>query len=510
MGSDRSMNVRPAACAGTWYPGDPVVLSRMIDALLAAVPRSASRHPVRAIVVPHAGLRYSGPTAAAAYREIDAGAFDRAVVLAPSHRTPLRGAAVDPSRAYDTPLGPITLDDAAVQQLVASPPFQFSRDAFALEHAIEMQLPFLRTLLPDALLVPVLVGELRGGADELAATLEPLLDRRTLLVVSSDFTHYGDAFGYRPFTDDVPRRLAALDRRAIDAVIAGSGQALRQMLDETEATICGRNPLQVLLALPRSGWSAELMHYTTSGELTGDWEHCVSYASLVFRQRSSPRLDDVASARTPETAAEQPAAGTGVGAGFGLSAADRATLLHLARRTLRDLQAAAADPDAVLQEAAVPDHLCEPAGVFVSLHTKRSGRLRGCIGWVVPREPLARAVVLNTLGAAQRDPRFDPVQSTEADTLEIEISVLGPMRDVGDVEEIEIGRHGLMVTAGDQHAVLLPQVPTHFGWDRIAFLENVCRKADLPADAWQQGARLQSFEADVFSETTQAEDGGVG
>ena len=148
----------------------------------------------------------------------------------------------------------------------------------------------------------------------------------------------------------------------------------------------------------------------------------------------------------------------------------------------------------------ISPRLQEPSGVFVSLHRRRDRRLRGCIGTLVARQPLLEAVVDNARAAAQRDPRFAPLHADELPGIEVEISVLGPLHDVNDPHEIEVGRDGLLVTDGLQRGVLLPQVAVEQRWDREQFLDNVCRKANLPADAWRHGAPLERFTATVFSE----------
>ena len=140
-----------------------------------------------------------------------------------------------------------------------------------------------------------------------------------------------------------------------------------------------------------------------------------------------------------------------------------------------------------------------PAGAFVTL--RRRGDLRGCIGSFQATEPLYRVVAEMARSAAIGDPRFRPVVPEEVPDLHVEISVLTPMRRVHDLQEIEVGRHGLCVAKGSRRGVLLPQVATEYGWDREEFLAHTCEKAGLPADAWREGAEICSFEAEVFGET---------
>lgn len=143
-------------------------------------------------------------------------------------------------------------------------------------------------------------------------------------------------------------------------------------------------------------------------------------------------------------------------------------------------------------------HLAEPRGAFTTLCYR--GSLRGCVGFVLPVTPLYRTVAESARGAAFDDTRFSPVTRDEAGELQVSLSVLSPPQPVRP-EEIEIGRHGLLVILGTCRGLLLPQVPAEQGWDRIAFLEQTCRKAGLPPGAWQTGARLEAFTAEVFSDS---------
>jgi AmmeMemoRadiSam system protein A len=147
--------------------------------------------------------------------------------------------------------------------------------------------------------------------------------------------------------------------------------------------------------------------------------------------------------------------------------------------------------------------LDEPRGAFVSIHC--AGELRGCLGRLEIDQPLAETVAHLAAVVSDSDPRFPPVREGELPQLEVEISVLTPEREIASAEEIEVGRHGLIVEHGTRRGLLLPQVAIEHGWDREAFLQHTCRKAGLPPDAWRQGARLYVFEAQVFSEKSSAE-----
>lgn len=173
--------------------------------------------------------------------------------------------------------------------------------------------------------------------------------------------------------------------------------------------------------------------------------------------------------------------------------ADRQELLAAARQAVAD--AAAGRPASVRPLEGV---FAWKAGAFVSLHRRK--RLRGCIGHVGADEPLAEVLSRCAAAAAIEDPRFPPVRPEEVAELDVEVSILGPLEPVGDISDIEVGRHGLVIEQGWHRGLLLPQVAAEHGWDRQTFLEHTCEKAGLARDAWRRGARMLRFEAEVFGE----------
>lgn len=146
-----------------------------------------------------------------------------------------------------------------------------------------------------------------------------------------------------------------------------------------------------------------------------------------------------------------------------------------------------------------PASVLVPTGAFVTLR-QSNGRLRGCMGRITASQPLIQTIADCTVEAASRDPRFKPVTPQELPGLYVEISVLSPMEEVRS-EDVEVGRHGLLISVGLRHGLLLPQVADEWGWDRERFLDETCLKAGLPRNAWRQGARIQAFTAEVFGET---------
>jgi AmmeMemoRadiSam system protein B/AmmeMemoRadiSam system protein A len=484
------VSLRESALAGAWYPADPAALKAQVDGFLAAARGGAAAGTLRALIVPHAGYAYSGPTAGEGYALVKGRTYRRVLILAPSHYSGFRGLSVDAVDAYRTPLGDVPLDLEAIKTLRASPLVRADADARAREHSIEIQLPLLqRALAPGWRLVPVLVGQL-GGADDRAAAdlLRPLADDGTLVVVSSDFTHYGPRFDYQPFRLDArtPERLKELDEGAIARILDKDAAGFLAYQGQTGITVCGYRPIDILLRLLGPGARVARVAYTTSGALTGDYENSVSYAALSV---TDPAPLSAASATPGATPAPD-----------ALSESDLKTLHHLAILSLDNaVLAPSTARDAAIREAvtALPEHLKAPAGAFVTLKTH--GELRGCIGTIEPREPLYRAIMDNSDNAARRDPRFNPVTPSELKGLEVEVSVLTPPRPIGSWEEFRVGEQGIILSKGGRRALFLPEVATEQGWTREETLSYLARKAGLATDAWRDGAQFAVFTTTKYT-----------
>jgi len=266
------------AVAGRWYPADPEELRRDVDERLAPSDDPA----LRAVVAPHAGYAYSGDVAGAGFGPLRGREIDRVLLLGPTHYFGFEGAVVPAATRYATPLGDVPIDANAVETLVRERGFRRDDGPFRPEHSLEAEIPFLqRALTPGWRVVPVLVGGFAPGVDaeELAEALRPLADARTLVVVSSDFTHYGSRFGFLPFRDRVEERLRGLDLGAVREIERADAAAFRTYCEDTGATICGRRPIEILLRM-RPDATGRLIAYDTSGRMTNDWTHTVSYAAI--------------------------------------------------------------------------------------------------------------------------------------------------------------------------------------------------------------------------------------
>jgi len=478
----QAATVRHAAFAGSWYPGDPKVLASTVDRLLARAPAPESRpgKQVDALVAPHAGMMYSGTIAAAAFKQVAGRKYRRVIVLGPSHRMAFAGLAVPPVDAFETPLGQIPLDREALAQLRRSPLVSVVPGAHAREHSIEMELPFLqRVLEPGWKLVPILVGRMEPSDYATAAQLlRPLDDKATLVVVSSDFTHYGQRYEYLPFPPDagVAGRLRNLDMGLFDRMSAFDPDGLLAYKQRTGITACGFGPIMVLTHLMKGRASPRLIDYSTSGKLTGSYESSVSYLAVGYFEPDPPA-----------TAAYTPG--------------ELRTLHGLARRALAlgvEKGPGAVDPQALARGMDLPDQLKAPGAAFVTLR-KKNGDLRGCIGDIMPYRPLYASIIGNAVSAALRDPRFMPVGPDELNGLDIEISVLSPPKPIPSYKDYDVAHQGIILRARGHHAVYLPEVAPSMGWTREHTLSRLSLKAGLDADAWKSpDARFEVFTSVTY------------
>ncbi len=486
-GTDRLMNQAPQTTGpqeggrvkvcgedGSWFPAQHGALQTMVDGFLAADPPDIPASPI-ALIAPHAGYAYSGAVAGAAYASLRGHDYDRVIVMGLSHGTPLRGVSVLEVDAWQTPLGRIEADAAARDELLRCPVVHAQPRAHDDEHSVVNQLPFLQRAIPGGFrMVEMLVGELADrDRTRLARVLRELLTERTLLVVSSDFTHYGAQFGYTPFTGQIARNLEALNNMAVQEILQVDVPGFDAFLDQTQDTICGRNAIGLLLEVlsPFDDARGLRVAFDTSGRMTGNWTTSVSYAAIVFWREQE-----------------------------GLEEAEQQVLLEIARRAAGHFLATGDLLTVNEADYELTPRLRAPGAAFVTLTNR--GELRGCIGHVVAMMPLYRSVAQNAVQAC-RDPRFtyNPIRARELEELHIEISVLTPMRRLLDPDSVEVGRDGLMMIRGNMSGLLLPQVPVEQGWDREEFLAHTCLKAGLPQDSWRDPeTEILRFSAQVFGE----------
>jgi MEMO1 family protein len=476
--ASRPTRVRASPIAGSWYSGSRKRLhGELWDFLAAAEPWHGPR-PL-ALLCPHAGYRYSGATAAHAFRTVQEERYDRVFVIGPAHRVALTGLGIGSWTHYETPLGRVPVDTEAVERLTRDPLIAVVDGVDDEEHSLEMEVPFLQVVAMGSQIVPIAVGDLdTAGIEQVAGALRAEVGPGDLVVVSSDFTHFGPRFGYEPdLGDDVPAGLRELDMGAFEAFASLDVQSLLAYRDDTGVTVCGFRPMAILQAMLPEDADIALQHYDTSGSMTGDWDNSVSYVSAV--------------------ATGTPWGGHGADrTTFRLDRAEQLTLLTLARDAIRAHLDDEPPPD--LAGYAVTDAMGDPSGAFVTLTLH--GRLRGCIGEIPPRRPLVEVVREHAVDAAVNDPRFSPLTRAEFDDVQIDISALTAPVEVASHEEIVLGRDGVYLIKGLRRAVYLPQVAVEQGWTLEETLGSLARKAGLPADGWKDGASFEVFQAQVFHE----------
>lgn len=484
--------VRPPAVAGAFYERLPIALQAQVDGLLESAVHSGATGRLVAAVAPHAGYVYSGHCAAGVYRLLTSGEVSRVVILAPSHHVAFVGLSLPAEgvRAYRTPLGDVPLDMALCGALRTKPGFSSVAGADVREHAVEVHLPFLQRRLGAFSLVPLICGQLDASTVAAAAeALSPYAGTGTLFIASSDFTHYGPNYDFLPFTTRVEGALKEWLGDATRAIAAVDAGAFDRHCRATHDTICGQNPIRVLLAtLTRSGLSlrGQVLDTGTSGDVVGNYENSVSYAAIGFF--SGNKADTPSGGTMTNTPGKETSA-------FRLTEASQKRLLEIARQSIQNYLKSREIPAFDV----APGELTAPAAVFVTL-TQR-GQLRGCIGTTEPRDALWQAVARLAVAAAVEDGRFEPLTPDELPRTHIEISVLSPMQRVKSADAIREKEHGVVVRRGWRSGLFLPQVWEHFA-TKEGFLDELCRqKAHLEAQAWRDPAtELYVFTVFAFEE----------
>jgi len=467
--------------AGRWYEGRADRLRAELREWLDAVP-GEPLEGICALILPHAGYRWSGPTAAHGVRQVRGKPFDRVVVIGPSHRYFMENMAhLSPCTHWSTPLGEVPLDTAFLEDLRRHSCFGTLPGVDEEEHSVQIEIPLLQEALGSFRLVPVVVGRLDAAtARTMGRILAGRLDARTLVVASSDFTHYGENYDYVPFREDIEGNIRKLDLGAFEAIKTGRADVFYAYVAEHGTTICGRQAIRVLLEMLAPGAEFRLLKYDTSGRISGDFTNSVSYLSIAVR-------GSWVKGGSVETPPEGP-----------LGEEDRRLLLRLARRTLEIRLEKGRMPEVEDLGIEITEAMRRPRAAFVTLH--REGRLRGCIGGLHATRPLFREVMARAVQAALEDGRFEPVEAKELPELHLEISVLTPPRPVASPAEIVLGRHGIILEKDGRSAVYLPQVAPEQGWGLEETLDHLSEKAGLPPGAWREGASFRVFEAEVFGE----------
>jgi len=468
-----SATVRQPAVAGLFYPADRPSLQQMVSSHLKA----ASLQPqidgqIIALIVPHAGLIYSGPVAAYSYDLLQNSHINKIILCGPSHRYGFEGISVyEPDVKWRTPLGDVPCNDSLCHYLLKFKGIDVIPEAQLMEHSLEVQLPYLQTVLKAFTIVPVTMG--RQDNQTVSLLAEALagipFDDSTVMISATDWQHYRSAAEGH-----------VLDSAGMECIKALDANRLQKYLAEGKTEACGGGPTAAVIraAVAKGANRVKILKYGDSGDITGKKDSVVGYVAAVLYRSNDTKKNNVDGKTT-------------------LSDPDKKELLQIARRTI----------EAYFKHGTVPklstpsEYLNKPGAAFVTLTNQ--GQLRGCIGYTAAIEPLFQTVADCAVQAATADPRFrvNPITADELPDIHIEISVLTPLQKVQSLNEIQVGRDGLMIFKGSYRGLLLPQVATEYGWNREEFLQQTCRKAGLPADAYKSAdAELYRFQAIVFDE----------
>jgi MEMO1 family protein len=466
---------RRPAVAGQFYPAGKAELNTMLGDLFAKSAPSAHLDSVVAIICPHAGYVYSGDVAASGFNQINVSKkYDNIFIIGSSHYVAFEGASIYDKGDFMTPLGTVEVNTALAKQLVARYPFFSGRDdAHAREHCIEVEIPFLQYRLKKGFrIVPIILGTQDPGmCRKIAEALHPYFNTRNLFVISSDFSHY-------PAYKDA----ATVDHATADAILSNSSMNLLKTLESNDrqgipnlaTSLCGWSSVLTLLNMTESDPSISLkaITYKNSGDSgPGDKSRVVGYYAIAVSLPAQTRKAD-----------------------FSVNDKDGTVLLSIAERAIEQYVVSSVVPD--IDTVQLSPTARQACGAFVTL--RENNQLRGCIGLFEPNQPLYKVVQQMAIAAATQDVRFPPVSAEELPKLDIEISVLTPLRKIHSIDEIKLGRDGIYLKKGMRTGTFLPEVAAETGWSKEEFLGHCAQdKAGIGWDGWKD-AEIYVYQALVF------------
>ena len=462
--------VRSATQANRFYTGDAKELSEEVDSFLALHAKDRKYEQVAAVIVPHAGYYFSGNVAAAAYQSIaDDVQYKRIFLLGPSHHEWLDGASVNTEYDYySTPLGNVKVDVETAQKLIeADSVFSYHAKAHDREHCLEMQLPFLQRRFGEVPpIVPIIIStnDFRK-LQRIAEVLKPYMTEENLFVVSSDFSHYPK---YEDACEVDARTGKAVESGDVERFIAQLEENARSGVKNLATSACGELAIATLMLMMQDGgYKVKHLLYQNSGDIDNhDHSRVVGYHAFAILRKSE----------------------------FSLNDEDKRMLKDIALTSIKDsLDGKRIVEPTLNSQFSILNSRC---GAFVSLH--KQGRLRGCIGHFGEDVPLHEIVAEMARAAAFEDPRFMPVTKDELDDIDIEISVLTPMRRIQSLDEFQLHKHGIYIKKGYRSGTFLPQVADEVNWTKEEFVGHCAQdKAGIGWDGWKD-AELYVYEAIVF------------
>lgn len=480
-------DVREPAVAGKFYTDSAAKLKLAIEKFLQDAVPARIKKPV-AIIVPHAGYIFSGQICADGFKQVSNHQYDVIVILGTNHTSSnFEKISLYPGGGFRTPLGTAPIERNIISSLMKADPADCTLDKslHEFEHSVEVMVPFIQVIFPKAKIVPVVVGSpdmqicTRFGQ----ALAKVLKNKWALIVASSDLSHYPAAEDANIVDRETLEAITKLDPAVFRTTVQAHAD---RRIPNLYTSACGEGPILAAMAAARSLGATHgvVISYANSGDVSiGDRSRVVGYGAVVLTAEGGGKNIRKSDQRIPPPISTS------------LQSSDKKALLAFARKTISRFFLT----DTVPLARGFNTNLQQPRGVFVTL--KKNGELRGCVGRIIGNEPLCKLVGTMAIQAAFNDRRFSPLTADELNDIEIEISVLTPMKQIADASDIVVGRDGVLLSKESHSAVFLPQVPTEQGWNREEMLDNLCLKAGLTAGSWKEGTQLSTFQAIVFGET---------
>lgn len=479
-----STNDRRPVAAGRFYPADKDLLLKELTQLFENCKKTAEGTETRAFISPHAGYIFSGKIAAAAFSSVKKkSVFRNIFIIASSHIMAFDGASVYSKGDYQTPLGKVKVNREIASLLInENKIFDFPDTCHLNEHSIEVQLPFIQYYFgSDQEIIPVIIGtDKKEKIREIANALKPWFNYENLFIISSDFSHY-------PSYEDA----VEVDMATARGLISGEPEKFLNTLSKNKdceipglvTSMCGWTSGLALLYLAEgnSGLEFRQIDYCNSGDSTsGSMDEVVGYHAIALIQKQNP-------GSTEKVLSDD----------LDFNDSEKKLLFSIAKTSIRNMLVEKKSPEP--DEAGIPDKLKKPGGAFVTL--KINGRLRGCIGRFISSDPLFEVVRLSAISSAFEDPRFTPLTSEEFGMTQMEITVLGQLRRINDIDEIVLGKHGIYIKQDFRTGTMLPQVATENRWSVEEFLGYTSRdKVGIGWEGWKN-AEIYIYEGLVLEES---------
>jgi len=469
-------NVRPPVWAGKFYPDNPADLEETIREVVPEPEKIEHDIPqnkrLRALILPHAGYPYSGPTAAHSCPVLKNQTFSKVVIMGPDHRVGFKNASISDAEFYKTPLGKVRLHPLAQQLLQRHSLYNSIPASDRKEHSVEVILPFLQHTLQDFSFIPIVAAS--GKPKDYIRTLDPVLDNSTLLIASSDLSHY------LPYS-----RAKKRDRHTLEMIKNLNTEKIKNSRNRA----CGKLPISIILEIAKEkDWEPLVLDYCNSGDTAGTKGKVVGYSAVAFFQNSSSEK-----------------AGDNKNTSF-LTREQGKALLRLARQSIqKELDSVEVGPlPERLQKTLQSQNLQKNRGTFVTLN--QDSGLRGCMGNISAESSIVEGIEQNAVKAAFRDPRFPALSAGELPKTHIKISILSKPKPLDYnspkqlLQRLQEENPGVILQKGYSRATYLPQV-----WEKLpepqTFLTRLCQKAGLSKQAWkEEDIGILTYRAQYFEE----------